>query len=674
MKKIIKKIIKIVVPRKLLNRVISFRSNISPLKRSNGWSTFEALTKGHIVYPYTKVSADKSFARQFSYILSKIDVARPNSYYYPFDPRFIRAIYPGTFIIASITADFGEILTTNCASLKRRINNTRNKNFANTELSIVASIESLILRIANDETSDNREKTLQTYLTNIINGAPASFDEALQKILFFDALLWQAGHLHIGLGRLDMILFPYYKQDVDRGLISREDAKKMLTDFCSTLGYQTPAKSASIIGDTGQYILLGGVDSHGVNIENEITNLFLEIFTEKHFPDPKLIYRVNANTPDEKWLKAIKCISTGTGSPLIMNETLIMDRMVKFGYAKEDVWNLGTSACWEPLIIGKSFDQNNPLPSVNLINPLSEILIGEDCPKDFDGLLARYKDKLKEDILFTAKDIKFDCSPLFTLLMDKNIESEKDFTAGGAKYNFHGMQAVGLPNLINALINIKQKIFDDRTISLESLRAALAANFKGYEDIRKILLAGDRKFGKNNPDIIDLTNDVMDFVAATAEKVSINGNKVKIGFSSPAYIVTDNSLPSADGRKSGEPVAVHISPTSSSIDIAEVLDFASNLKYTGNRLNGNVVDFILPSSYINYPDKLAALLKNAINHGIFELQLNVLDRDTLVDAKAHPEKYPNLIVRVWGFSAYFNDLPEEYKDNLINRATVYEGA
>ena len=89
-------------------------------------------------------------------------------------------------------------------------------------------------------------------------------------------------------------------------------------------------------------------------------------------------------------------------------------------------------------------------------------------------------------------------------------------------------------------------------------------------------------------------------------------------------------------------------------------------------MNGNVVDFIVPASYSKNPDKLATILKTACKKGIFELQLNVLDKKTLIDAKAHPEKYPNLIVRVWGFSAYFNDLPEEYKDNLIQRAELYE--
>lgn len=98
------------------------------------------------------------------------------------------------------------------------------------------------------------------------------------------------------------------------------------------------------------------------------------------------------------------------------------------------------------------------------------------------------------------------------------------------------------------------------------------------------------------------------------------------------------------------------------------------LNYPYNCLNGNVVDFIIPLSYQKQPEKLVSIIRDAFSHGLFQLQLNMLDRQVLVDAKSHPEKYPDLVVRVWGFSAYFNDLPEEYKDNLIARAGIYETA
>ena len=193
------------------------------------------------------------------------------------------------------------------------------------------------------------------------------------------------------------------------------------------------------------------------------------------------------------------------------------------------------------------------------------------------------------------------------------------------------------------------------------------------EDFRNILVNGEKKFGSTDVEVVKLTNDLIKYTGDVVSELSSNGRPVKVGFSSPNYISESLTVQaSLDGRKKGDPFAVHISPLSSKIDISEILDFSASLIYGDNCINGNVVDFILPSSYTKQHYKLIGILQNAITKGIFELQLNVLDKETLLDAKFHPEKYPDLIVRVWGFSAYFNDLPEEYKDNLIRRAEIYE--
>ena len=107
-----------------------------------------------------------------------------------------------------------------------------------------------------------------------------------------------------------------------------------------TLGKDTSSKSFSLTGDTGQYILLGGIDENGNNVDNDLTILFLEIISELRIPDPKVILRVNSRTSDEVWIKAIECLATGCGSPLIINEDVVMKGMVEFGYSKKDVWNL----------------------------------------------------------------------------------------------------------------------------------------------------------------------------------------------------------------------------------------------------------------------------------------------------------------------------------------------
>ena len=358
-----------------------------------------------------------------------------------------------------------------------------------------------------------------------------------------------------------------------------------------------------------------------------------------------------------------------------MNEDSIMKRMINFGYSEEDVWNVGTSACWEPLIIGKSFDQNNPFPSAIAISPLNQILLGGKNYSSFEELYADYKLAYKNELEGVVKNVDFDCSPLFTLFFDDCITREKDYTTGGAIYSYHGTQVVSLPNTVNALLNIKRLVFEQKAFTLEDCKSAIENNFLGMDDFFILLTTTGKKFGTNDSEVVKLTNDLMSFTGQVVDNLRCNGEKVKVGFSSPNYIVQSNSFPATlDGRKNGDPFAVHISPISSKIDISEVLDFSSELKYRDNCINGNVVDFILPSSYIKQSDKLVKILRDASSKGFFELQLNVMDKATLIDAKTHPDKYPNLVVRVWGFSAYFNDLPEEYKDNLIRRAELYEVA
>ena len=506
----------------------------------------------------------------------------------------------------------------------------------------------------------------------MMDNKPETLDEALQKILFYNGLFWQVNHWHNGLGRLDLVLYEYFQNDLRKGILTRESAKDLLCQFVLVLGEHTKQKSLSLKGDTGQYILLGGIDQSGNNVDNELTELFLEVFTELNIPDPKLIIRVNKNTSNTIWEKTISCITTGCGSPLIMNEALVMEGMIKFGYKSQDVWNVGTSACWEPLIIGKSFDQNNPLPSITIMKSLNNAILRSPDNCTFEDIISNFKQEASMQIKLSMRDVIFDVSPLYSLFFDSCVKREKDFSRGGADYAYHGVQIVSFPNLINAILNIKKYVFEEKLVTVTQCKEILSNNFEGNDDIRELFLSNELKYGSTNAEVVDLTNKLMRYLSGEVAKYTINGKKVKMGFSSPQYITNRGTVKtSLDGRIDYEPFAVHISPISHNIDVQEIMDFASRLDYSDNRLNGNVVDFILPTSYVQNPNKLISILKNAMTTGVFELQLNVLDKDTLIDAKAHPDRYPNLIVRVWGFSAYFNDLPEVYKDNLIQRAEKY---
>lgn len=672
MKTIIKKLFKLFVPQQFLRIARGYKLI---MRRNPRLSYFKLLLKCHVILPNSRMDYMDDFSRQFRKMAKLISIDTNSQYIYPYDAGCMRM--HNRTSISSITVDFGKVLCSDINEIRKRLQNAKDIRFREREMDILDSIEQIANRIYKKLNGNNkaRHTTLCEFFPSMLYTKPRSFDEALQKLLFYDALFWQAEHRHIGLGRLDYILYEYYKKDINSGVITKEQAKNMVRDFIRILGKDTVSKSVILIGDTGQYILLGGVDANGQNVDNDLTELFLETLSELRIPDPKIILRVNKDTSDSVWAKSIQCLKTGIGSPLIMGESIIMNKMIRYGYSSGDVWNVGTSACWEPLIIGKSFDQNNPFRNAVAMTPLNQVILQGGSFSSFDDFFSEYKRFYKKELESVVVDMDFDCSPLFSLFFDDCINKGLDFTAGGAVYSHHGVQVVSFPNTINALLNIKRFVFEEKKYTLNDFKNAIEHNYEGMEDLRILLSTTGEKFGSTNKNVISLTNDLIHFTSLTISPLMSNGQSVKVGFSSPAYIdASKDVIASLDGRKAGDPFAVHLSPISSKIDISEIIDFSTALQYDDNCINGNVVDFILPSSYLKQPEKLISILKNACANGLFELQLNVIDKNVLIDAKAHPEKYPNLVVRVWGFSAYFNDLPEDFKDNLIRRAEVYEAA
>jgi formate C-acetyltransferase len=630
------------------------------------------------VFPSTKLSLQIAVACQFKRLIELLNFNRIKTlpYFYPLDEKSLRIIPPGYVNLASLTLDYAKVLTLDIIQVQKDLRNNKD-DFSRSVVITVDAINTLKERaIAFYRRQKNgRSRIICGYLENILSKEPQSFDEALQKILFFNALLWYNRQRHIGLGRLDSVLYPYYQKSLQEGEITREQAKEHLQNFILTLADNTKYKSGNLTGDTGQVIFISGMDGEKKQVENELSFMLLDIITNLNIPDPKIIIRANRHTSNELWFKSIDCIAKGNGSPLIANEEKIMDLMQSFGYEAADCINWGTSACWEPLIIGKSFDQNNCAENISLLRPLVDMINHQENIATYDKFEQIYIKELQsytQSITTRYQTISFDPSPLHSIWMDGCIERLKDISTGGAKYNYHGFLAVGLPNIVNALLNIEDYIYNRKIITLSECREILKNNYAEREDIQILFQENSSKFGDTSARVLKLTNKIMQTVSNVVAQSAINGQKAKIGFSSPSYIEASRFLPaSPDGRKYGEPLGVHISPVSHNIGIAEIIRFASQLDYSGNKINGNVVDFIVTEPFIRGRDKFVEILKSAIRQGVYELQLNVLNVDKLIAAKEDPSLYPNLVVRVWGFSAYFNDLPEVYKDHLIRRAQMY---
>lgn len=494
---------------------------------------------------------------------------------------------------------------------------------------------------------------------------PHDLKSALQSILLWNSLLWQTGQNLVGLGRLDKVLAKYPLP---------ENAEDLLCDFLKTLHCEYTFKSGVLKGDTGQIILLGGLEENGEYFSNEYTKLFIKCIEKIHLPDPKLLLRCSKNMPKELMELSMECNATGIGSPLFSNDDIVIPKLIDFGYEEKDAYNYGVSACWEPLSIGNSLEQNN-LANVEYGSCMHQVLVDEKLSEcsNFDDVLNLFYQKLEDNSIQikTGLDkIVWEDYPLLSLMMGLKT----DIAEGGAKYNDYGILSVGMSAAVNSLLNIKKFVFEEHKYTLKDVQKIVLDNYQDSDDDFSLFSENENGYGTESDEAISLTNKII-AKTETFFKDYRNkfGGKVKFGLSSPGYLmIGQNCGATLDGRKAGEAFQTHISRDKGE-PLTEIMNFESKLKFTGTSANANVLDVMVPSSLLkDNVDKFATYMMSGIKSGIFQLQMNVLSYAQLVDAKAHPEKYPNLIVRVWGFSAYFNDLPEEYKDHLINRAKQME--
>ncbi len=575
-------------------------------------------------------------------------------------------------IADNLSLDYSKVLNTSLNELKE--NYLDFDDYSQNQIKALEAIEILIDRIIIEIDRSNRKDKEEfiEFFENIKYKPVETFKEALQRILFFNQLLWQTGHNLNGFGRLDYVLNDIYGADS----ISKEEALLLIKDFLKAGHSYYIYKSNSLIGDTGQIIVLGGLTNDSY-FTNDLTYLFLEAVRDLQLPDPKLILRYANDVPDDLFNLAIQTMATGVGSPLISNDEQVIPDLINFGYEEKHAQNYVVSACWEPAPVGKGLELNN-IDSLVFIKPLNDLLDNEDLSEfdDFDEFFLKYKEYLlnyTNELLAEINSKDWEMDPLLSLFIDDCNLNKRDFSQGGAHYNNYGLTSVSLSNTVNSLYNVKKLVFEDKLFTLGELNNLRKNNFKD-EDIIK-LLKSQAKFGMDCPDIINLTNDITEFTNEIFKsRTNKFGAKFKFGLSAPSYIAkSPNIKASFDGRKNSEPFNVHIS-NEDNRDYTELMRFASKLNYTESRFNGNVVDFMITPDFINKNfSKFKDFLKISLYMGVFQMQLNVIDSETLINAQRNPDEYPNLIVRVWGFSSYFKDLPKDYQDVLIKRALENEG-
>lgn len=517
-----------------------------------------------------------------------------------------------------------------------------------------------------------KERRLSNF-QNMFSKTAEHFDEGLQRILFFNQVIWQTRHRLNGLGRLDKILSDLYQHDLETGVLTYELASEMVLDFMTQLSKYPNYKSDALEGDIGQIIILGGLERNGVYFYNDLTEIFLKQQAKLGRPDPKTVLRVSNNMPENLLKISIECLISKTGSPLFSNDEVVIPALLEFGISEEDAYSYCTSACWEPFIVGKSLDQNN-IAVFDFFSALDKMM-GQNI-ESFEELLVLYKKmnaNMFKKFLQKIDQMKWAKDPLVSMFTTSCNEKRKDISEGAATYNNYGITTVAISNVVDSLLNIKKLVFEQKKYTLPELDRLRKKNFEGAEKLYKELQSTKKFYGHDESEIIALVNDITNNIADVAKEYKNQyGGSVKFGLSSPGYNILSKKV-NADvsGRKFGAPYNTHISCLDTSY--TEVVNFASQLDYRRQRFNGNVIDYFVAPHFLNdNSDKFMIFMKAAITTGFFQMQMNIMDSNTLLDAKVHPENYKGLIVRVWGFSAYFNELPESYKDLLIDRAIAAE--
>lgn len=493
-----------------------------------------------------------------------------------------------------------------------------------------------------------------------------TFREALQFFRILHFALWLEGDFHNTIGRFDQYMYPYYRHDVDAGILSRDEAFDLLCDFFLSFNKDSDLYFGAQQGDNGQSMVLGGIDAHGNDCYNELSVLCLRASGELRLIDPKINLRVGKNTPLEVYEEGSKLTRVGLGFPQYSNDDVVIPGLVEMGYDYEDAVNYVVAACWEFIIPGVGDDTVN-LCAFNVAGSVDRA-IRKYAPtaKSFDELLEGMRQQMKEDfdeLVEPIKSIYYLPSPMFDLLRT------------GRKYQNFGSHGVGIATAADSLAAVKKYVFDEKSITVEELIAAMNENFANSPELLHRLRYEAPKMGCEGGDAAaELSKNVLyAFSDALAGRKNCLGGIWRAGTGTAMMYLRHASITgaTADGRLAGESFGANFSPslfakTAGPITVCEHFSCADMKKV----LNGGplTLEFAMSTFRdVESIQKLAKLIQYFILRGGHQIQLNAIDPAQLREAQKDPERYRQLIVRIWGWSAYFVELDKPYQEHVIAR-------
>jgi pyruvate formate-lyase/glycerol dehydratase family glycyl radical enzyme len=560
-------------------------------------------------------------------------------------------------------------------------------------------------RLADATTGSRRDEllTIAEACRRVPAHLPRTFQEALQSVLFMHyAAQIESWESAISIGRMDQFLYPAYKADIEARRLSRDRALELLACFYIKLSHSIPLFDADVTlafsGLTNfANTVIGGIDSEGKDATNELSYLMLEAMERVRTPQPNFGVRLHGQAPREFRDAVTQAVADGIGNLQLFNDETVIASLTNRGVPLQEAREYGIIGCVEQAVPGKSFTSsdaalfNLPLCLELALNNGRGRLFSDQLglptgdPRGFrriEDVIAAYRAQVEYLVGRMVEGLEGLAQahaerrpvPLASSLTDDCLARGLNLTAGGARYNFTGVQGVGVATVGDSLAAIDWLVFHQRRGTMEQLLAALDSDFEGQEELRQMLLNKAPKYGNDDDRADGFARLAAEIYCRAVEKHrSFRGGWYSPGLYSVTTHVAFGLMVGAtpDGRHAGQPLSQGISPAHGRdrCGPTAALKSAAKLDHTlvSNGLALIQMLSLGASARQHASEVLGGLLEGYFSLGGQELQWNLVDRATLIAAQQDPEAYRGLVVRVAGYSALFTDLNRVVQDELIAR-------
>ena len=597
--------------------------------------------------------------------------------------------------VSHLTVDFSEVLKIGLEGIRKKAEESLKKHhekrkteFLKSCLHCIDCIKIWHKRYLHKLSGLDGYKDVVQNLLNVPFKPARNFYEAVQSIWFCFAFMRLTG-VWPGIGRIDVLLGDYLKNDLKSGALTIDKAREILAHFFIK-GCEWIDGNPTVSGDAQHYqnIVLSGTDENGNDVTNEVTKLVLEIVEETGISDFPITVRIGKNTDERLIRRTAEVIRFGGGIAAVYNEDLIIESLIQMGYAKEEARRFANDGCWEIQIPGKTHFSYVPFDALRVLQDIT--LNGYDESVRFDSFEAVLK-KFTADIGEQVKTIfensvlslfcdssfhfkEFEPCTVVSLFEQSCVEKGLSYKEGGTVYTVVSPHIGGVPDAVNSLYAIKKAVYDDKLVTFENFMKILKNNWDGEETLRRRILNGYMYFGNDNDEADEIAVRVL---SGFSDSCMEYDKRTPVRFVSGVSTFgrqlewAGTRLAAPFGRKSGEVLSGNMSPTPGT-DISGATAIIKSYckadlkkQYTGAALDISFVQSNMEGE--NALTALVGLIKAFVRLGGCFMQIDTVSADMLREAQKNPENFKSLTVRVSGWNARFVTMNKEWQDMIIKR-------